>query len=88
LVLEFKPNLAGWLFDRNGQYAFNFLSSIAVTYYNRKKKDTFGKNAAKIIKIVVFQNDKPVEINSAVLPSFLAEKVRARKVSKIDIYLN
>ena len=88
LQLEFKPNLAGWLFNRNGKYSFNFLSNILITYYNPKKKDTFGKNAAKINKIVIFENDIPVEINSAIVPSALAEKVRNRKVNKIDIYLN
>jgi hypothetical protein len=88
LALEFKPNLAGWLFTNKGKYSFNFLSSILVTYYNKKKKNTFGKSAAKVVKIVIFEDSKQTEINCAVIPSALAEKVRARKVSKIDIYLN
>ncbi len=87
LVLEFKPNLARWLFTKNGLYSFNFLSRIPVTYYNPKRKNTFGKNAAKIIKIVIFENNSPTEINSATIPFSLAEKVRSRKVNKIDIYL-
>lgn len=87
LILEFKPNLAGWLFTNKGEYSFNFLSSICVTYYNKKKKNTFGKFAAKIVKIVIFEDAKQTEINSAVVPPALAEKVRARKISKIDIYL-
>jgi len=87
LKLEFKPNLAGWLFTKNGKYSFNFLSRILVTYYNPKRKNTFGKNAAKIAKIVIFEDNYPTEINSATIPSFLAEKVRSRQVNKIDIYL-
>jgi hypothetical protein len=87
LQLEFKPNLAGWLFTKDGKYSFNFLSRIPVTYYNPKRKNTFGKMAAKITKIVLFENTKPTEINSAAIPSALAEKVRSRQVSKIDIYL-
>ncbi|MFA5092971.1 MAG: cellobiose phosphorylase [Candidatus Omnitrophota bacterium] len=87
LKLEFKPNLAGWLFTKQGTYSFNFLSSILVTYYNQKKKDTFGKHAAKIVKQVIFENDKQIEINSTIIPSAIAENIRARKVSKIDIYL-
>jgi len=87
LALEFKPNLAGWLFTKNGKYTFNFLSHIPVTYYNPKRKDTFGKDAAKIIKIVIFQDNQPAEINSTVIPSALAEKIRSRQVDKIDIYL-
>jgi len=87
LVLEFKPKLAGWLFTKAGQYSFNFLSRILVTYHNPERKNTFGKNAAKIIKIVIFENNSPVEINSAVIPAALAEKIRSRQVDKIDIYL-
>ena len=86
LKLEFKPNLAGWLFTKKGTYAFNFLSRIQVTYYNSKRKNTFGKNAARIVKIVIFENNKSTEINSATIPSSLAEKIRSRQVSKIDIY--
>jgi hypothetical protein len=88
LRLEFKPNLAGWLFTKNGKYSFNFLSRIPVTYYNPKRKDTFGKNAAKITKIIIYEANRPTEINSAAIPAALAEKVRSRQVNKIDIYLN
>ena len=87
LKLEFKPLLAGWLFTKKGTYSFNFLSSILVTYFNPKKKDTFGKQACKIVKIVIFEGNQPTEINSASIPSALAEKIRSRQVSKIDIYL-
>jgi hypothetical protein len=87
LNLAFKPYLPGWLFAGNGRYSFNFLSRIPVTYHNPKRKNTFGENAAKITKIILFENEQPTEINSATIPSYLAEKVRSRQVSKIDIYL-
>ncbi|MFH1191744.1 MAG: cellobiose phosphorylase [Candidatus Omnitrophota bacterium] len=87
LKLEFKPNLAGWLFTKNKTYSFNFLSRIPVTYYNPQKKNTFGKNAAKIAKIIIFENNYPTEINSSVISAALAKKVRSRQVNKIDIYL-
>lgn len=87
LNLAFKPYLPGWLFAKNGKYSFNFLSRITVTYHNPKRKNTFGKNAAKITKIILFEKEQPTEINSAVIPSFEAEKVRSRQISKIDIYL-
>jgi hypothetical protein len=87
LQLEFKPNLAGWLFTKEGTYTFTFLSRIPVTYFNLKKKNTFGKNAAKIYKIVIFEGNKSTEVASAIIPSILAEKIRSRQVSKIDIYL-
>ncbi|MHB8158156.1 MAG: cellobiose phosphorylase, partial [Desulfocucumaceae bacterium] len=87
LNLCFKPNLAGWLFDKKGTYVFNFLGRIPVTYHNPKRKDTFGKNAAKIKKIQLFEKEVPIEISSATIPSPLAEKVRSRQISKINIYL-
>jgi len=87
LNLTFQPNLAGWLFDKKGAYAFNFLGRIPVTYHNPKRRNTFGKNAAKIKKIILSEKDGPIEINSAVIPSPLAEKIRSRQINKIDIYL-
>ncbi|MDD5409338.1 MAG: cellobiose phosphorylase [Candidatus Omnitrophica bacterium] len=87
LNLTFKPCLPNWLFDRQGRYSFNFLSSIRLTYYNPGKKDTFGKNSAKISKIILFENGAPVEISGATIPSPYAQKIRSRKINKINIYL-
>ncbi|MFH0918499.1 MAG: cellobiose phosphorylase [Candidatus Omnitrophota bacterium] len=87
LTLTFRPALAGWLFDQAGNYSFNFLSKILVTYHNPKRKDTFGKNAAEITKIVLYENKLPKEINSSTIFSVLALKVRSRQINKIDIYL-
>lgn len=87
LNLTFKPSLPGWLFSKKGEYTFNFLSRILVTYHNPKRKDTFGKTAAKISKIVLYQGQKRTEINSSTIPSVYAQKVRLRQISKIDIYL-
>jgi len=43
LNLRFQPVLAGWLFDRHGQYRFNFLSQISLTYHNPKRKTPLAK---------------------------------------------
>jgi hypothetical protein len=89
LNLQFKPILAGWLFTkRECTYSFNFLRKVRVTYYNPKRKDTFGKKAAKINKIVF--NDasgKNIELASDTIPSPYALQVRSGEISKIDIYL-
>ncbi len=87
LNLTFKPYLPGWLFNRKGEYSFNFLSSIQITYHNPKRKDTFGKNNAKVSKITLFENGNPIEFNSATIPSVFAQKIRSRQINKIDIYL-
>jgi hypothetical protein len=89
LNLQFKPILAGWLFTRKRcTYSFNFLRKICVTYYNPKRKDTFGKSAARINKIIF--NDasgKNVQINCDTIPSPYALQIRSGQISKIDIYL-
>jgi hypothetical protein len=87
LNLTFKPCLPNWLFTRQQEYTFNFLSTIPVTYHNPAKKDTFGNKSAKIFKIILFENGAPVEINGATIPSPYAQKIRSRQISKIDIYL-
>ncbi|MDD5730925.1 MAG: cellobiose phosphorylase, partial [Candidatus Omnitrophica bacterium] len=88
LNLMFNPVLAGWLFDRKGQYAFNFLSLVRVTYHNPKRKDTFGKNGAKINRISFAALDgKTVELDSGVIPAPFAGQIRERKIKQIDIYL-
>ncbi|MBN2831333.1 MAG: cellobiose phosphorylase, partial [Candidatus Omnitrophica bacterium] len=88
LNLRFNPILSGWLFDKKGRYSFNFLSKINVTYYNPKRKNTFGKNSARVTRIVFDDtNGLPVEITSDTLKPPYAEKVRLRKIKQIDIYL-
>jgi len=87
LNLTFKPLLPGWLFNRKGEYSFNFLSSIRVIYHNPKRKNTFGKNCAKVFKITLSENDKLIDLSSATIPAPYAEKIRSRQINKIDIYL-
>ncbi len=88
LNLAFSPILPGWLFDRKGEYSFNFLSSVLVTYHNSKRKNTFGKNAVKPIKIILTdKKDKITELSSDMISSTQAHQVRSRLIKKIDIYL-
>ena len=87
LNLTLKPYLPGWLFNHKGEYSFNFLSSIQLTYHNAKRKDTFGKNSAKVSKIILLEDENPIEMDSATIPYPYAEKIRSRQINKIDIYL-
>ena len=90
LNLQFKPILAGWLFkNKENTYSFNFLSRILVTYHNPRRKDTFGKNAARPIKITFPDKDEnPVAIPSDTIPSPYAQQIRARQIKQINIYLD
>lgn len=88
LNLRLEPLLAGWLFDRRGDYGFNFLGKVLVVYHNPKRKDTFGSNSVKPKKIIF--NDasgNPKEITSGVIPAPFSEQVRSRKIKRIDVYL-
>ncbi len=88
LNLRFQPMLAGWLFDKKGLYSFNFLSKIRLTYHNPKRKNTFGKNAAQIKKIIFSDNKgKTVDLSANTIPSPYAEQIRSRQVKQIDVYL-
>ncbi|MCX5700243.1 MAG: cellobiose phosphorylase [Candidatus Omnitrophica bacterium] len=87
LNLKFSPKLAGWLFDKKGNYGFNFLSKIKITYHNPKRKNTFGSNAAQIEKIIFQNEENLVEITAEIIPAPYAQKIRSRQINKIDIYL-
>ena len=88
LSLRFAPKLPGWLFDRKGMYGFNFLGRIAVVYHNPKRKNTFGKEAAEINKIIFNDSgENPVQVSSDTIPSPYAQQIRSRQIKRIDIYL-
>lgn len=88
LNLCFRPILAGWLFDRKGNYSFNFLSKIKVIYHNPKRKDTFSSSGVRVKKISFRDKDaSPVEILSDTIPAPFAEQVRSRQITGIDIFL-
>ncbi|MDD4980552.1 MAG: cellobiose phosphorylase [Candidatus Omnitrophica bacterium] len=89
LNLQFKPILACWLFNaKNKSYAFNFLSKVRVIYHNPKRKNTFGKDAAQIQRIIFNDKDgNSVEIPQGTIPSPYAQQVRAGQIKQIDIYL-
>ncbi|MDD5130655.1 MAG: cellobiose phosphorylase [Candidatus Omnitrophica bacterium] len=90
LILTFQPNLAGWLFDKTGDYSFNFLSQINVTYHNPKRKDTYrkgAKNGVSINKIIIWDGNNPIQFNSSVIPAPYAQAIRSQQIKNIDIYL-
>lgn len=88
LNLKFSPVLAGWLFNKKGDYCFNFLGNIPVTYHNPMRTNTFGNNPAKPAKIILKDNhDNTFEFTSDTIPSPYAEQIRSRLVEYIDIFL-
>ena len=89
LNLKFSPVLAGWLFDRQGNYSFNFLGKILVTYHNPRRKNTFGKDAVKPKRIILQdKNALPLTIASDTIPPPYAQEVRSSQIRRIDVYLD
>ncbi|MFH1093258.1 MAG: hypothetical protein V1739_03770 [Candidatus Omnitrophota bacterium] len=71
-----------------GSYAFNFLSSTLVVYYNPKAKNTYGKDAVKPYAIELkLEDDKSIKLKGAVIPAPWAEKLRAGLIERIDVKL-
>ncbi|MCG2711097.1 MAG: hypothetical protein L6416_02045 [Candidatus Omnitrophica bacterium] len=69
-----------------GSYAFNFLSSTLVVYHNPKAKNTYGKDSVKPYSIEIKLRDgKFTKLKGSVIPTFLAEKLRAGEVRRMDI---
>ncbi|MFC1807067.1 cellobiose phosphorylase [Candidatus Omnitrophota bacterium] len=95
LFVEFKPLLASWLFSnkeedgfKKNTFAFKFLNKTLIVYHNLKRKNTFGKNAAKISKIIIKQKGKkPVTINSSQIPYPYSHELRNSNITQIDITL-
>jgi len=89
LNLRFTPVLAGWLFRKDKTYTFNFLGSIRVVYHNPKRKDTFGKNAASIQRILFKdKHGAPIKISSDTIPHPFAEQIRSCLISNIDVFFS
>ncbi|MFH1478306.1 MAG: hypothetical protein ABIG92_00840 [Candidatus Omnitrophota bacterium] len=95
LNLRFSPMLPAWFFSKKGQsgiskntYAFKFLNTTRVTYYNPRMKDTVGKDSVKTRFMVLRYNDgKKVEIKKDIIEWPYSKDVRDRLVKSIDIYL-
>lgn len=79
LGLQIKPMLESFIFDKNGEVSFNFLTENKVTVHNPSKQATYNKN----VKFVEVDGER---FDGDTVWGETAEKVRTFKMSKIDIY--
>lgn len=85
LRLKFQPKLPDWMFDEKGEVSFMLCSSCKVTYHNPSRKSTFGKDAAKVTKIVII--DLQEEISGDLLCGKIAEQVREGQINELRVCL-
>jgi len=89
LTLTLTPALPNWLFDESGKVSFTFLGSTQVRYYNARRADTFGTNAAKISRMKLLKRDgSTVEYDGAVIRGVEALAVRDGEVASIEIFMD
>ena len=84
LQLTLSPVLPGWLFNVDGTAAFTFLGSVAVTYHNPSRADswTLGPKSCT----VSYVDGHTVE-TGGVISGDVPQDVRSFKVTAIDVRL-
>ena len=87
LALQFRPELPAWLFREDGTLSFTFLGRIAVVYHNASGGNLFSEDERCIRRIVLTAaTGATTEIDQPVLTEPWASRIRARQVTRIDVY--
>ena len=103
LCLKLEPRLQGEMFTEKpcsvnysnesielqaNSFLCTFLGSILMVYHNPERKDTFGKNAAKISKIILsYKDGNQISIDGNIICEPYSKDIRNLKVSRIDVSL-
>ncbi len=103
LVCKLEPALPGWLFtdseqslQLNGEkkllpantFTFMFLGEILVTYHNPSRKDCYGPSAAVVKRWKITTSNREMhEVEGEEIEGELAEMIRNREVSRVEIEL-
>lgn len=85
LQLKLEPAIASWLWRPDGTLSFRFLGAIDVTYVLPSKKDSWEATIQGYV--LEGRNGEKVTVDGAVVPSPIAEDVRALKYSKMTVTL-
>jgi hypothetical protein len=60
------------------------LGNILLVYHNPQKQDTFGNNGVRPVKYLL---DNQHEVIGSAITGELAEKIRRRKMKRVDVWL-
>jgi len=87
--LRLEPVLEGRMFDEAGDISFMLCGKCRVTYHNPQRKNTYGKNGVKIVKMLVqpAEGALKAEVDGSALQESLALAVREGKVSAIEAWM-
>ena len=85
LQLKLEPAIASWLWRPDGTLSFRFLGAVDVTYVLPSKKDSWEATIQGYV--LEGRNGEKVTVDGAVVPSPIAEDVRALKYSKMTVTL-
>lgn len=84
---RFSPLLAGRMFDNAGEASFKLLGSCKVTYHNEGKKNCYGEDGAKPVRLLVHTGTEDVPVEGGVLEEPLALALREGKIPAIEVWL-
>lgn len=88
LAIAFTPILPAWLFDEQGELAFRFLSACEVRYVNPERRDTFGKNGARVTHLSCLYGDGTrVDVPGQQLHGQTAHDLRSGRIRSITAVL-
>ena len=68
-------------------FAFMFLGKVLTVYHNPDRKDTFGRNAAKIERIEIHKDGRVINVDGSVITLPYSKEIREGKIDRLDIYL-
>ncbi|MGN0403455.1 MAG: hypothetical protein ACI4HQ_14525 [Acetatifactor sp.] len=87
LQLVLAPRLSGEMFDGNGEAAFMLCGSCTVTYHNEKRRDTYGADSARVIRMELTHGTERYTVEGDTIPESLAQRIREGRMQTVDAYL-
>lgn len=84
LRFDFAPVLQGRFFDEEGKVTYTLFGKTKVTYLNESRKDTFGNDGAKVVKVTLDGE----ELTTTYLTKNEALRLRNGLVQEIVVILN
>ncbi len=88
LKFTLSPILSKDFFDNNNMITTTLLGGIKLTYINKNRKNTFGKDKGVVKEVFITKDDgETIKINGNVIKGELAKGIRKMKVIKIEAYI-